>query len=65
MTATITIRSNGKRHLARVVTETGDLIGQAIHDDAEVAARRAIRQARNWSADRGWAELTIKREARP
>jgi len=64
MTATLTLTTDGRRHLARVVTETGQRIGQAIDEQPELAARRAIRQARRWGADRGWAELTIRRAAR-
>ena len=61
MTATLTIATDGKRYRARVVTEAGQLIGQAIDDRHEAAARRAIRQARRWGMDRGWQELTIRR----
>jgi hypothetical protein len=54
------------RYISRVHTQAGRLIAQAVDSKSSESEKRAMRQARNWAADREWGTLTIrKREFAP
>lgn len=60
MIAYLTIKSNGKRFLAQVLTSAGALVGQAIDADRSTARKRAMRQAYRWAENRGFKPFVVK-----